>query len=133
MNYYIDSSAIVKLIAEEKDSEHVRAFVGKHLFSSVLSRVEVARTFAQTGKYPSEIRNQLTRRINFLPISGDLIDSIERIEIPRGVRSLDSIHIGSAQLIKTLVEGVITYDKKMQQALTQLGIAWFAPTANSET
>jgi uncharacterized protein len=130
VNYYIDSSALVKLIIEEDESDAIRSFVGQRLFTSVLTRIEVSRTLARAGHLGVQVREQLIGFLDFLPISEELISSIENLPIPASVRSLDSIHIGSARLINPLIGGVITYDKKMQEALTHLGIKWFAPMGN---
>jgi predicted nucleic acid-binding protein len=127
MNYYIDSSALMKLIIEENESDAIRSFVGHRLFTSVLTRIEVSRALAKAGHLAVQVRDQFVSFLDFLPISEELITSIETLPIPISVRSLDSIHIGSARLINPLIGGVITYDKKMQEALTQLGIKWFAP------
>ena len=130
MNYYIDSSAIIKLIIKEEESQALLRVINQKMFTSVLAKVEVARTLARSGTSITKVRDQVMHHLDFLPISEEVINLIEEIPLPRQVRSLDSIYIGSAHLISELIDGVITYDKDMQQALTQLGIIWLAPKSS---
>ena len=132
MNYYIDSSALIKLLIQEEESSAMRSLLGNKFFTSVLTRVEVSRTLARAGLFPSQIKKEYSDLLNFLPFNEELIESVEKLPFPKEVRSLDSIHIGSARIVSTLIQGVITYDKTMQKSLTQLGIAWLAPQAKSK-
>ena len=131
MNYYIDSSAIIKLIIKEEESQALLRVINQKMFTSVLAKVEVARTLARSGASITKVRDQVMHHFDFLPISEEVINLIEEIPLPRQVRSLDSIRIGSAHLISKLIDGVITYDKDMQQALTELGIISLAPKSTS--
>ena len=133
MNYYIDSSALVKLLVQEEESAAMRSLLGNRFFTSVLTRVEVSRALARSGLFPNQITREYSDLLNFLPFNEVLIESIEKLPLPKEVRSLDSIHIGSARLVSTLIQGVITYDKTMQKSLNQLGIAWLAPKATSKS
>jgi predicted nucleic acid-binding protein len=130
VNYYIDSSAIIKLIIKEEESQALLRVINQKMFTSVLAKVEVGRTLARSGTSITKVRDQVMHHLDFLPISEEVINLIDEIPLPRQVRSLDSIHIGSAHLVSELIDGVITYDKDMQQALTQLGIIWLAPKSS---
>ena len=130
MNYYIDSSAIIKLIIKEEESQALLRVINQKMFTSVLAKVEVGRTLARSGTSITKVRDQVMNHLDFLPISEEVINLIDEIPLPRQVRSLDSIHIGSAHLVSELIDGVITYDKDMQKALTQLGIIWLAPKSS---
>ena len=48
---------------------------------------------------------------------------------PTAVRSLDAIHIATALSLGEDLGGVLTYDRRMQEALADLGIAVVAPAA----
>ena len=132
MNYYIDSSALVKLLVQEEESSAMRSLLGNRFFTSVLTRVEVSRALARAGLFPNQITREYSDLLNFLPFNEVLIESIEKLPFPKEVRSLDSIHIGSAHLVSAFIQGVITYDKTMQKSLNQLGITWLAPKAASK-
>ncbi len=47
--------------------------------------------------------------------------------LPRGLRSLDAIHIASAQAIGDVLEVLITYDKRMLEAARAVGLRAEAP------
>jgi predicted nucleic acid-binding protein len=42
VNYYIDSSAIIKLIIKEEESQALLRVINQKMFTSVLAKVEVA-------------------------------------------------------------------------------------------
>jgi hypothetical protein len=51
----------------------------------------------------------------------------EEIAITLELKSLDSIQAGSALFVKDSIEGVISYDKNLNQALAKLGILVLSP------
>ncbi len=53
--YYLDSSAVVKLIFEEKESKTLREFLKQNLVSSDLTKIEVYRVCARLDKKSIEV------------------------------------------------------------------------------
>ena len=55
-----------------------------------------------------------------LPLDSAIIDAARRI--PQAVKSLDAIHIASAEVLGDELEAVITYGKTLANVLTQRGV-----------
>jgi predicted nucleic acid-binding protein len=125
---YLDTSAAVKLLVEEPESEA--------LASELRSRpIElVACMLLET-----ELRRLATREpaLTQLAVS-DALQGVDLYELPpplfteagllRGadLRSLDALHLAAA--IRLEVQAVITYDRRMAEAATALGIRVLAPS-----
>ena len=127
MTFYLDSSALIKLIHLECESAELRKFLRGDLFTSILTKLEVQRflTFESANARP-EISNHPSF-INFVSINDLLIKKCINLNLPRLVRTLDSIHLATAVSLTKSLSGVITYDKKMQRACQALGIKFYAP------
>lgn len=131
MSLYLDSSALVKLVTREAESSALRRFLRRHpedrRVTSALARVEVVRAVAAGG--PSAIahaRRQLAR-VDQINIDRDLLDAAARLATGTILRSLDAIHLAAASSMGTDLRSVLTYDQRMQDTATALGITVDAP------
>jgi predicted nucleic acid-binding protein len=57
-----------------------------------------------------------------------LLDAAASLAPPTLLRTLDAIHLASAQLIVTDLRAVVTYDQRMMAAATALGLSVDAPS-----
>ena len=128
MGWYLDSSAIAKLIIEETGS---RALIELNLmdtFTSAISRIEVMRTiFLQDSSQMSAARDEL-RLIGTIPVTPGVITEAEMIAVTHSLKAADSIHVASAFINVTEFEGVITYNLKMAQVCKSLGMNVLSPS-----
>lgn len=131
MKLYLDSSAIVKLVQREAESNALRRFLRRHRddrrVTSALARVEVVRAISGGG--PAAIahaRRQLAR-VDEIAIDRDLLDTAATIAPGERLRSLDAIHLASAQALAPDLRAVVTYDQRMAAAGHTLGMAIEAP------
>ncbi len=126
--WYIDSSAIVKLVAREPESPALRRFLNRRtLVASALAQTEVSRAVLSLGE-------------PFLRKARDVLDRIELVRVNRQVladaallapvtlRSLDAIHLATAALFADTLGGLITYDSRMMEAAGSYGWSVSAPT-----
>ncbi len=125
--WYIDSSAIIKLIKPEKESAALIKKLPKFLITSSIARVEVARTIAQNEPDLLDYAYNVLIDIQMVPIEDSIITSAANLPTFTNLRTLDSIHIASATAIKNVLEGVITYDKQMAKAAESLGFTVSSP------
>lgn len=125
---YLDSSALVKLIVAEVESEALAAYLGDHptRVSSALARVEVMRAIRPHGPRATARARQLLTRISLLHLDDALLDTAAMLDGDH-LRSLDAIHIASAQTVTSDLAALITYDRRMAQAAEDLGLAVAAP------
>jgi predicted nucleic acid-binding protein len=129
---YLDSSALVKLVKREDESSALRRFLRRHLadgkVTSALARVEVVR--AVSGGGPAAVahaRRQLAR-IDQINLERGLLDDAATLWPGSALRSLDAIHLASARSIGADIRAVLTYDQRMSDAATALGLMVEAPS-----
>ena len=125
--WYMDSSAIIKLIKPEKESAALIKKLPSSLITSRISRVEVARTIA---KHEPDLLNtayDVLADIQMIPVEDSIITIAENLPLHIDLRSLDSLHIASALHIRNALKGIITYDKEMMRAGIALGFNTMSP------
>lgn len=128
---YIDSSAIVKLVAPEPETaalvEALRS--DPDIISSALARVEVMRAIMRVGTSPDRAGRaaDVFDRIALVPIDAQVLARAAVLE-PRDLRSLDAIHLATALLLQNDIDGVLTYDARLAGAAEAAGMAVLAPS-----
>jgi uncharacterized protein len=128
---YLDSSALIKLVQREAESDALRRFLRRHRadgrVTSALARVEVVRAvFAGGPPALDQARRQLSRLDQIL-LSTDLLDRAATLAPSVQLRSLDAIHLAAAQIIGDELSAVVTYDRRMADAAGGLGMAVETP------
>ena len=132
MRLYLDSSALVKLVKRESESDSLRRFLRKHRqdgrVTSALARVEVVRAVASGGAAAiAHARRQLAR-VDQINLDRELLDLAAALSPSIVLRSLDAIHLAAARSIGSELRAVITYDRRMDAAAAMLGLAVEAPS-----
>lgn len=130
MNYYFDSSALVKLFASERNTTDFQDFFisesksKSQFFSSVLSRVEIFRSLQRQGRDVSQV-DEFLKGLNLVRLS-DVVIGLSQIIAP-GLKSLDAIHLASAVHLKPLELSFVTYDKPLAKAAQEAGLKSLSP------
>lgn len=125
---YLDSSAIVKLAIEEPQSDALRRFVRRRrpLVSSALARTEVLRALLFEGE-PGVARGRVVlTRVDMVRVNDRVLTAAAAL-FPPELRSLDAIHIATAQLLGQDLGPFVCYDDRMLEAVRQLGIRTVSP------
>jgi uncharacterized protein len=125
---YLDSSALVKLVIPEPESEPLRAELaawGRHV-SSALVRVEVVRVCVRVDARAREIAEQVVRSLDLISVDDGVLDAAARLD-PAALRSLDAIHVASALALGDAVGVAIAYDDRLLHALAAAGVPTAAP------
>lgn len=132
--FYADSSALVKLVNEEAESDALRSyFTDADLVSSELVLTEipraVRRAIAQDPTLPGDV---------LLNRAGELIDALALHPLDRALlagagalaepalRALDAIHVASAVSLDP-IEAFVTYDERQAAAARLAGLRTMAP------
>ena len=127
---YLDASAIITLIVGRRRSTELRDFLATKptmpMGTSTLGFVETARTLDQIGDYPS-IMAELVAGFTEILVTEEVRDAAARL--PNGVRTLDAVHIASAQVLDDTLEVLVTYDKRMYDVAQSVGLPTAAPGA----
>ena len=127
MSWYLDSSAILKLILIEKESPALVAFLKEPVSTSALSRVEVIRTLRRADPQKVEIGLQVLQKIWIIPINQTALLMAENLPADITLRTLDALHVASAFILGQTIQGLITYDKQMAMNAKKLGIKVLSP------
>ena len=125
--WYIDSSAILKLIKPEKESAALIKRLPSLLITSRISRVEVARTIISYEPDLLDVTYDVLADIQMIPVEDAIVTIAENLPQFIDLRSLDSLHMASALAIKNVLKGIITYDKEMVIAAEALGFKTLSP------
>jgi uncharacterized protein len=129
---YLDSSALVKLVQHEQESDalrrYLRAYAEDQRVASELVRVELVRSVLQGGPGAvAHARRQLAR-LYLVVMDRQVLDQAATLAPGSLLRSLDAIHLATAQLLGSGLRSIVTYDARMAQAATGLGLIVAAPT-----
>lgn len=118
--FYIDSSAIVKLIVSEYESAHLQLWIadksGLLLGSSWIAWTEVNLAVSKTS--PNLLGRAKQVLDTIVPLSFDL-DLARMAGTLGGLRSLDALHLMTALNLGNACQGIITYDTRMAEAAHQ--------------
>jgi predicted nucleic acid-binding protein len=132
---YFDTSALVKRYVEEPGHLVVRRLLrSRRVVSSVLLKIEVASALRRRhaeGALSLRQFQRLLRRTErdeaswaLVPMSAEVVQNARRCVLDRAVRSLDAIHIVSAQVLYT--EGFrvlfVTADARQANAARAVGM-----------
>jgi predicted nucleic acid-binding protein len=126
---YLDSSALLKLIFEEPESAALASFLEAWpaRVSSALARVEVTRIVARVADPASEREAQrVLNALHLVRIDDGVVASAATMG-PRGLRSLDAIHLATAHLFGHHLAGLVAYDRRLAQAARHHAITVWAP------
>lgn len=126
---YLDSSAIVKLVFAEPESSALRRYLRrrKPYVSSALARAEVGRALLPFGLAANRRGDTVLARIDLIRVSDTVLRAAGSL-FPEDVRTLDAIHLATAQGLGEDLAQVVIYDSRMKAAAETLGLKVVAPT-----
>lgn len=126
---YLDSSAIVKLAVREPESAALLRFLRRRraLLSSALARTEVSRALMPLGPQAVERGEQALALVDLVRVSDRILRAAGAL-LPADLRSLDAIHLATAQQLKDDLAKIVTYDDRMSAAARGLGFAVTSPS-----
>ena len=128
MAHYLDTSALVKLVVVEPDSDALYTWL------SAADRLPVASDLVRT-----ELLRAVRRFPDQMVRARDVLNSITLIRADTGtferaalldpvlLRSLDAVHLAAALELGDDLEGVVTYDDRLAEAAALHGARVLAP------
>jgi predicted nucleic acid-binding protein len=127
---YLDSSAIVKLVAAEAESLALFGLVRRYeeRLSSVLARVEVHRAVRRAGGSAAQRRraDRVLARVALVRLDEPIIAMASQLR-PTDLRSLDAIHLATALSARDDLAGIVTYDERLARAAAAARLQVFQP------
>lgn len=125
---YLDTSALVKLVIEEPESAAVRRYLRRRrpLLSSALARTELLRAVLLEGEEGLTRAREVLTSVELVRVNDRILNAAGVLR-PTDVRSLDAIHLATAQQLGSDLGVVVTYDDRMLAAAAGLGLMTRAP------
>jgi hypothetical protein len=92
--------------------------------TSSLGFVETVRTLDQVGSFP-HLMQDLARDFTEILLTDEVRDAAGRVS--GRVRTLDAIHVASAQVLGDALDVLVGYDKRMLEVADSAGLRTAAP------
>lgn len=131
MKVYLDTSALVKLVQREPESAALRRWLRRTSadvrVTSALARTELVRGVLPGGPAAVQHARRLLDRLYIVSVDRDVLDRAGTLDAGVPLRSLDAIHLATAQAVGTDIRAVLTYDRRMAAASTGLNLPVAAP------
>lgn len=126
---YIDSSALVKLVSLETETDALLEWITDHqptLFGSELLRTEVIRAVRRFDPRALEAAKELLRTVNLLAMPSSTFARAGELD-PQILRTLDALHLASALDLGDDLDVLVTYDDRLTEACAIHGVRVVAP------
>jgi uncharacterized protein len=111
---YVDSSALVKLVVTELETAALRRYLRTRpdRVTSELSAAEVLRAALRRDPELIDAARRTLYRIDRIALGSQLVERAGTLT-PRGMRTLDALHIASALEIGEELEALVAYDHRL--------------------
>jgi uncharacterized protein len=128
--YYADTSAVIKLLAEETHSRAFAAFYDGNAeaewVSSALLRIEVTRAVIRAVPVLLPDARDLLLAFSCISIDDDIVSGAMN-EPDRGLRSLDAVHLATARVLGPDLDAIVSYDDRLLKAAYDAGLPTVSP------
>jgi predicted nucleic acid-binding protein len=127
---YLDSSALLKLLVEERESAALSDWISERSatprVSSELAKLEVVRAARRLDSRVVSPARALVAQLDLIPLTGSLIEKAADAG-DLALRSLDAIHLASALSIRDTLTAFVAYDHRLIAAAGTAGLAAESP------
>jgi predicted nucleic acid-binding protein len=126
---YLDSSAIVKLAVEEPESAALHRYCRRRtpLVSSALAKAEVSRALLPRGEEGLLRARETLARFDLIRVSDRILEAAGKM-LPPDLRSLDAIHLATADVMGGDLGTLVCYDDRLTGAARLLGMRTASPS-----
>lgn len=130
---YLDSSAIIKLVALEPETaaldRWLREQSSTEMFTSKLSEIEVPRALRRSHPGIIGAVSGVLRRLYRVEIN-DVVRATAAAYLDPHLRFLDAIHLATADTVANAgktITAFVTYDKRLAAAASEAGLPVVSP------
>jgi hypothetical protein len=130
---YVDSSALVKLIVREAETDALRSYLGSAgtLTSSILATVEVSRAVARVAPDSKAVMTAVFDAVAMVAFDARIAARAGALA-PASLRTLDAVHLATALELAGDVTAFVSYDDRLSAAAHDLGLPVVAPTGTAD-
>ncbi len=129
MAFYVDTSALVKLVVAESETSALRVWIavpGRELVASDLVRTELMRAVRHVVPDRALLAREVLEAVTLIEVTAAVFAQAGRLD-PASLRSLDAIHLAVALDLGDDLEGLVTYDERLAEAAAANGAAVVSP------
>jgi uncharacterized protein len=132
--FYLDASALVKLVRAEPETDALRSFLANaDLLSSELALTEVPRVIRRAAVHDPALELEL-----LISRAGELLDAVALLPVDRAIlaaagaleepvlRALDAIHLAAAVDLSP-IDAFVSYDERQSAAARLAGLRTVEP------
>lgn len=126
--WYLDTSAALKLIIDEVESEALAGVIDEQapeLVACLLLETELRRTMHRHPALSQELASDVLDGVSLYEVPGSLFREAGLLPGAQ-LRSLDALHLTAA--VRLSVDAVVTYDARMIDGARSLGLRTLSPT-----
>ena len=128
MAYYIDSSAALKLVVSEPETQALASWIiDRTVLASDLVRTETLRAARRHSPAVLGQARVVLSAFMMMALTSDVCERAAELD-PLILRSLDAIHLACALQLGHELDGIITYDQRMTEACERIGVTAIAPS-----
>jgi predicted nucleic acid-binding protein len=128
--YYVDTSALVKLVVAESETDALRSWISAEnpvLVSCDLARTELLRAVRRGAADRAVQARAVLDSITLVALATATFEAAGRLD-PAIVRTLDAVHIAAALGLGDDLVGIVTYDDRLAGGAEANGIRVVTPT-----
>jgi predicted nucleic acid-binding protein len=126
---YLDTSALVKLVLQEDQSDALRQFLDEtssQPATSEIAEVELLRAIARHDDQLTKRGLEILTQLVLLPLTTSMRLRASYLA-PSTMRSLDALHVATALEIQSDLECLVSYDERMLRSASDAGIKVVSP------
>lgn len=127
---YLDSSALVKLVLPEPESEALLEYISARpaRVASAIAGVEVVRAARRASDDPAveQRAHEVVAGVSLITLSESVLTAAATVP-PRSLRTLDALHVQTACLLGADLQAMVVYDGALADAARAAGIRVVAP------
>ncbi|MCU0307703.1 MAG: type II toxin-antitoxin system VapC family toxin [Thermoleophilia bacterium] len=128
-SWYVDSSALVKLVRDEPFSAEMERFAKVEAGGLVASGLVVTEVLRAVRRWaPASIgrAEEVLLTMEIVSLSGSAYRAAGRLD-PLALRSLDALHLQAALDLEDELQALVTYDDRLAEAAHQHAIRTVSP------
>lgn len=130
MACYVDTSALVKLVVADDETEALRGWLAQESREPVacdLARAELLRAVRRRAPRRVVRARAVLDSLTLMAVTTATFEAAGRLD-PSALRTLDAIHLAAALELGDDLDGLVTYDDQLADAATTNGVAVVAPS-----
>jgi predicted nucleic acid-binding protein len=128
---YVDASAMVTYSIRRPNFAELHEFVsgrpGVRMATSTIGLIETVRNCDRMGSFPN-LMSQLLREYSELEVTAQIRN--RAAQLPGGLKTLDAIHVATAETLGEDLIALVTYDRRMANVARSRGLPVVSPGMN---